>query len=154
MSESPEFSLFFGSWRLPLDITLLAVTDKGKTIGAKRPDFTFHFRYRSVTYWARFCDEGTSARMELSAWLGPMPFSAESAEQRQALRAIVKSVNQDLGQTLSVVKSKIAMNRVIDLPMPVSAVGLLVSLCGFLLPLKPYLDLMAMIRMLPKKNKA
>jgi hypothetical protein len=153
MSESPGFSLFFGSWRIPLDITLLAVNDKGQTVGATRPDFTFHFRYRSTTFWVRFRDEGAKAEMDLSAWLGSMPFTAESGEKRQALRAIVKGVNKDLGQTLSVIKSKIALHRTLELPMPVTAVGLLERLCGFLLPLKPYLDLMDMIRQMPRVGK-
>jgi hypothetical protein len=152
MSETPGFSLFFGSWRIPLDITLLAVNDKGQTIGAKTPEFNFHFHYRSITYWVRFRDKGESAQLELSAWLGGMPFTAESAEQRQALRAIVKGANQHLGQTLSVIKGKIALHRTLHLPLPVTTVSLLVSLCSFLLPLKTYLDLMAMVRLMPAKR--
>ena len=151
MSECPGFSLFFGAWKVPLDITLLAVNDRGQPVGAAQPEFNFHFRYRGITFNVKFRDKGEAADMDLSAWLGALPFTAESGERRQALRAILKGANQDLGPIFSVTKGKIGMRRKLDLPVPVTAVGLITALSNFLLPLKPYLDLMDMVTAVPGK---
>jgi hypothetical protein len=131
-----------------LDITLLAVDDSGRHVGTGRPEFNFHFRYRDISFSVRFRDEGTQARLDLSAWLGNFPYSAESAVQRQALAAILRSVNQELGPILSLSHGKIALHTALPMPVPVTAVGLVSALTHFLVPLKPYLDLMAMVRMM------
>jgi len=152
MSECPGFSLFFGGWKVPLDITLLAVNDRGQPVGASQPEFNFHFRYRGHTFNVKFRDQGHEASMDLSAWIGRLPYTAESGPQRQALKAILSGANQDLGPLFSVTKGKIGMRRMLDLPVPVTAVGLITALSNFLLPLKPYLDLMDMVKLMPKSG--
>lgn len=148
MAQSQQFSLFLGPHRVPLDITLLAVDDGGQSIGVGRKEFSFHFRYRGLGYSARFCDDGKAAMLDLSARLGPIPFSAESLAQRQALSSALKAVNADLGPVLSAQQGHIALATRLALPVPVTAVGLLSALAQFFLRLRPYLDLMAMIRMM------
>jgi hypothetical protein len=152
MSECPGFSLFFGAWKVPLDITLLAVNDRGQTVGAAQPEFNFHFRYRGHTFNVKFRDQGETANMDLHAWMGSLPYTAESGPRRQALRAILSGANQDLGPLFTVTRGKIGLRHMLDLPVPVTAVGLITALSKFLLPLKPYLDLMDMVRLMPKKN--
>jgi len=148
MSDGQGFAVFFGEWRVPLDISLLAVDDSGKPVGSNRRDFNFHFRYRGISFSVHFKDDGVKASLDLSAWLGKFPFSAESAEQRQALNAIVRGANQSLGPLLSVQRGKIGLRHDLALPMPVTAVGMISALSAFLVPLKPYLDLIDMVRMM------
>jgi len=143
-----SFSKFFGEWRVPLDITLLALDEEGRPIGPPHA-FTFQFRHRDIPMSAICRNEGETAHLELNAKLGTFPFSAESATARHALDAIIQGANLDFGPVLSVTAGKIRLKAKLPLAMPVTAVELVAALSRFLVPLKPYLDLMAMVRLLP-----
>jgi hypothetical protein len=150
MPENAGFSLFLGECRIPLDITRLTFDQAGSPVDSGRKDFKFHFRYRDLTITAAFFNDGATARVDLSSWLGRFPFSAESVEQRQALSTIIRAVNDDFGPILSLVRGKIALVALLPLAVPVTAVGLVTRITEFFLRLKPYLDLMAMIRLMGK----
>jgi hypothetical protein len=148
MSQVSEFSLSIGEMQLPLDITSIVHAQAGQLGTDARPEFKFRFRYRDIAFAARCRSDRHEAMMSVSATLGVMPFTAESGVQRQFLAQIVTAAAGDLGPIITVSQGRILLAADLSLPAPVTAVGLIGELTRFLLPLKPYLGLMAMVRML------
>ena len=88
------------------------------------------------------------------ATLGVMPFSAESVQHRQFLTQILEGAVAHFGPIVTQTQGRILLDAELELPAPITAVGLVTGLTRFLVPLKPYLGLMAMVRMLPAQNNA
>jgi hypothetical protein len=152
LSEKPGLSLFLGEYGIPLDIARTALDENGSQLAVGRRDVNFHFRYRDLSIAAHLFNDGATSHLALSAWLGRFPFSAESAAQRQALSTIIRGANDDFGPILSLAQGKIALSVQLPLSVPVTAVGLVTGMTQFLLRLKPYLDLMAMVRLMGRSG--
>ena len=147
MPQVSEFSLSIGEMQLPLDITSIVHAQAGQLGSEAHPDFNFRFRYRDIAFAARCRGGRTEAHGRLTATLGTLPFSAESATRRQYLAEIVNGVAEDLGPVVALSQGIIRYDAGLSLEAPVTAVGLVAELCRLLIPLKPYLDLMSMVRM-------
>ena len=149
MPQLSEFSLSIGEMQLPLDISSIVHAQGGQLGSPVHPAFSFRFRYRDTAFTVR-CQSGEErATAHVSATLGTMPFSAESAKGRQFLAQIIDGVNDHLGPIITRSRGRILLEAELNLPAPITAVGLVSGLTRLLLPLKPYLSLMAMVRMLP-----
>ncbi len=140
MQERRQFTLIIGDRRLPLDIHALALDEHGDMVGVDRRSFSFRFTYRQVPIAARFADHDGVAAIELEGDVGPMPFSAESSLARNELQTVLDAANTHLGEVFGVVDGRIVLTHSIGLSNPVTAVGLVTAIAGFLVPIKPYLD--------------
>ena len=149
MPQISEFSLSIGEMQLPLDITSIVHAQSGQLGSAAHPEFSFRFRYRDIAFTVRCKSDRETAGARISATLGMIPFTAEAAQRRQFLTQIVQGAAEHLGPVLTQSRGEILLDTGIALPAPVTAVGLISELTRFLVPLKPYLDLISMVRMLP-----
>ena len=149
MPQLSEFSLSIGEMQLPLDISSIVHAQGGQLGTPVHPEFTFRFRYRETAFTVRCKSAEDMAKARVSATLGTLPFSAESARGRQFLTQIVQGVTDHFGPIVSLSQGRILLDTELQVPAPITAVGLIAGLTRLLLPLKPYLDLMAMVRMLP-----
>ena len=149
MPQISEFSLSIGEMQLPLDITSIVHAQSGQWGSAAHPEFSFRFRYRDIAFTVRCKSDRETAGARISATLGMIPFTAEAAQRRQFLTQIVQGAAEHLGPVLTQSRGEILLDTGIALPAPVTAVGLISELTRFLVPLKPYLDLISMVRMLP-----
>ncbi len=147
MTQVSEFSMSIGEMQLPLDISSIVHSQAGQLGSEAHPDFNFRFRYREINFTARCRSSRTEAGGRLSATLGRLPFSAESVHQRQYLTEIVAGIVQDLGPVITIQQGIIKIDTQLTFEAPVTAVGLVGGLCRFLIPLKPYLDLISMVKL-------
>ncbi len=147
MPKSSEFSLSIGELQLPLDITSIVQTESGQSGPLARREFSFRFRYREIGFTVRCKSHEGQAGAHVSATLGSLPFSAESASQRQYLREIHRGAIEHLGPIITLTRGRFQLEADLALSAPITAVGMITELTRFLLPLKPYIELMAMVRM-------
>ena len=148
MSKRRQFTLFIGDRPLPLDLRWLAVDPSRPLLEGETGGLGFHFRYRDILLSVRFDSDGTKAVADIVGDIGTMPFSAESHLQRHSLVAIIADANAHLGPVFDVDNGLIRLKASLPLDNPVTAVGLVSALTLFLLPLKPYLETMAVVRLL------
>ena len=149
MPNISEFSLSIGEMQLPLDITSIVHAQAGQLGTAAHPEFKFRFRWRETAFTVRCRSTRETAEARISATLGVMPFSAESVQRRQFLTQILQGATEHFGPIVTQSQGQILLDAPLSLPAPITAVGLITGLTQFLLPLKPYLGLMTMVRMLP-----
>ena len=147
MPHVSEFSLSIGEMQLPLDISSIVHAQAGQLASEVNPEFNFRFSYREIAFAARCRSSRTEAGGRLTATLGRIPFSAESAVQRQYLTEIVSGILQDFGPILTVPQGIIKLDAELKFEAPATAVGLVAELCRLLVPLKPYLDLISMVKL-------
>lgn len=149
MPNISEFSLSIGEMQLPLDITSVVHAQSGQLGSDARPEFSFRFRWRETAFTVRCRSGRDQSEARISATLGVMPFSAESVQRRQFLTQILEGAVAHFGPIVTLSQGRILLDAELALPAPITAVGLVTGLTRFLVPLKPYLGLMAMVRMLP-----
>ncbi|HMA51668.1 MAG TPA: hypothetical protein VKP60_18040 [Magnetospirillaceae bacterium] len=149
MPNISEFSLSIGEMQLPLDITSIVHAQAGQLGIGAQPEFSFRFRWRETAFTVRCRSTREAARARITATLGVMPFSAESVQRRQFLTQILDGAVAHFGPIVTQTQGRILLDAELDLPAPITAVGLITGLTRFLVPMKPYLGLMAMVRMLP-----
>lgn len=147
MPQVSEFSLSIGEMQLPLDISSIVHAQAGQLGSEAHPDFSFRFSYREIAFTARCRSSRTEAGGRLTATLGRIPFSAESATQRQYMTEIVGGIVQDFGPIVSVRQGIIKLDAALQFEAPATAVRLVAELCRVLVPLKPYLNLISMVKM-------
>jgi hypothetical protein len=138
-----------GEMQLPLDITSILHAQAGQLGADTHPEFSFRFRWRETAFTVRCRSTRETAEARISATLGVMPFSAESVQRRQFLSQILHGATEHFGPIVTQSQGRILLDAPLSLPAPITAVGLITGLTQFLLPLKPYLGLMTMVRMLP-----
>lgn len=138
--EVRPFNLIVGNQRLPLDIHAVGLDAGGHLIEAERRDFSFRFTYRRILLSVRF-RSGEAPIVEIQGQLGSLPFSAESAVLRGQLMAIIRSANEHLGGGFQIARGRIRLSGSIEVAAPVTAVGLVGAIARFLLPRKPYLEI-------------
>ena len=149
MPNISEFSLSIGEMQLPLDITSIVHAQAGQLGSGLQPEFNFRFRWRETAFAVSCRSTRESAEARITATLGVMPFSAESVQRRQFLTQILEGTVAHFGPIVTLSQGRILLAADLDLPAPITAVGLITGLTKFLVPLKPYLGLMTMVRMLP-----
>ncbi|MDO8605370.1 MAG: hypothetical protein Q7R40_02430 [Phaeospirillum sp.] len=143
MSKVKTFTL--GGKALPVDLHTVWTDDDGKALTVGDGLIQFDFGYRNIRVVGRMEQALGSAHLKLVGDLGPMPFSAESPTARAGLARIIDAANADLGGSLfRVTLGRVLLGSDIDVPVPVTATGLVTSVAGFLLPTLPYLELIAM----------
>lgn len=147
MPKSSEFSISIGELQLPLDITSIVQTQAGQLGSAAQREFSFRFRYRETNFTVRCKSQAGQATAHISAPLGALPFTAESATQRDYLKEIHRGAVEHLGPIITLSRGRFQLEADLVLSAPITAVGLITELTRFLLPLKPYIELMAMVRM-------
>ena len=138
--ERQALNLVVGNQRLPLDLSAIAVDAEGPLVATKQRDFSFRFTYRRTVLSIHFC-AGDAPCVEIRGQLGAMPFSAESPGARFALGAILDAANSHLGAGFCVIAGRIWLSGTVPLDGPVTAVDLVSLLSAFLVPRKPYLEL-------------
>ncbi len=138
MQQGGGFGLKLGSLTLPFDIH--GATDD-KSGAAQGPRLVkFRFSHRGIPFLARYDRGAQPCLLDLSAELGPMPFSVESTQARTGLQTIMDAANADVGPVFRVVEGRIHLIAAVALETPVTAVGLITAVTTFLLPLRAYLE--------------
>lgn len=130
--------LILGDGKLPLD------WDSGEMPPAIKRDFGFSFEYQGIPVKALFHENEGEARLEVEGDIGPLPYSAESPQARSSLRQVIDAANQQMkarGLTLSmgIAHGRIRFVGELSVACPASVVSVVVTVCGLLIPLKPYL---------------
>ncbi|HVI50997.1 MAG TPA: hypothetical protein VM661_07295 [Candidatus Sulfotelmatobacter sp.] len=146
--EKTQYSLILGDTKMPIDIHHLGVEDGDHEAGTKRDNFRFTFVWRMLKFQAAYHEQG-GAEMDLSAEIGPFPFSAESPQARVDLKAIIAAANSQLGPVFQERQGRIVLIRRLPVILPVTAVGLITAVTGFLLKIAPYLDCIATVMATP-----
>ena len=129
---------------LPLDLHSLAITEHGELVWRAKPaPINFSFVYGGIRFAASLAEEIDAKRghLKLVGDVGPMPFSAESVSARASLVAIIEAANDSLGGVFKVSReNRILLGHEFELAAPVTAVGLIEAVAGFLLGAVAYLD--------------
>jgi hypothetical protein len=137
MSEPKH--LTFGGRSLPIDLVGAEADSLGRALSPAQFDFT----YRQIRFACR-CDETAGQpHLKLVGDVGPLPFSAESPTARAAIQAIVDSANATLGPVFRLTNGRVLLGGEGDLPSPVTATDLISAVVRFVLPARPYLELIA-----------
>lgn len=143
MSKTKTFTL--GGKALPVDLHTVWTDDNGQTLTVGDGTIQFDFGYRDIRFAGRMDQAEGRAHLKLVGDLGPLPFSAESPAARAGLIRIIESATSALGgEAFRVAQGRILLGGDLDIPVPVSATGLVTSVARFLLPTAPYLELIAM----------
>lgn len=146
--EKTQHSLVLGDYKMPIDIHHLGVEDAGREAGTRRDNFRFTFVWRMLKFQAAY-HEKDGAEVDLTAEIGPFPFSAESPQARIDLKAILTAANGQLGPVFQLRQNRIVLIRRLPVTLPVTAVELITAITAFLLRLAPYLDCIATVMATP-----
>lgn len=124
----------------------LCLGPDGKAPSLADGPLQFDFTYRSIRFAARYdqCPLGLGT-LKLVGDCGPMPFSAESPQARITLGTILAEANDVLGPVFKVTQGRILVGGESELDAPLTAVSLVAASAAFLLPVDPYLDLLAIV---------
>jgi hypothetical protein len=143
MTKTKTFTL--GGKALPVDLHTVWTDDDGQALTVADGIIQFDFGYRDIRFVGRMEQTGGRAHLKLAGDLGPLPFSAESPAARAGLLRIIDAAAADLGDApFRVIQGRLLLGGDLDIPVPVSATGLVSSVARFLLPTCPYLDLIAL----------
>lgn len=139
-----SFQFVLGRQVLPLDIHAIAADAEGHLLKVTWDGpVRFRFDYDGWLVEAVLIEDATT-RLELSADLGAMPFTAEARSERASLQAVVDAGNGHLGGLFLVTRDRrirLSLAGVVDGPL--TAVGLVATVARLLLPATPYLELLA-----------
>lgn len=141
--ETP-YRLVIGNQVLPLDIHAVAADANGNLLEVTwEGPVRFQFDHMGWLVEARL-NETDAARLDLSADLGPLPFTAEARAERADLQAIVDAANAHLGRVLEVTaERRIRLVSGGSVALPLTAVSLIAAVARLLAPVTPYLELLA-----------
>lgn len=139
-----SYRLVVGNQILPLDIHAVAADAAGNLLEISwNGPIGFRFDYLGWEIAARLLEDGP-ASLVLTANLGPMPFTAEARGERADLQAIVDAANASLGPRLEVTaERRIVLTASGGVDVPLTAVSLIAAVARMLLPVTPYLELLA-----------
>lgn len=126
---------------VPFLFDSITVGPDGSIAHHAREKLAFCFDFLGVTFNADGQRIGDRLVMTLTANLGPLPFSAESAAARHAIQELVAASASAEGSVLSLADDQtIRLVYSFDLFQPVSPVLMLTIVIEFLIQLKPWLD--------------
>ncbi len=124
----------------PLLFDSIMVGPDGDIAHHAREKLSFCFDFLGVTFNADGRHTGDRLVMTLTADLGPLPFSAESASARHAIQELVAASASAEGSVFSLADDQtIRLFHSFDLFQPVSPVHVLTVVTEFLIRLKPWL---------------
>jgi hypothetical protein len=125
---------------IPFLFDALSVGPDGTMVHTPRETLRFSFDYQGVTFNAEGRRDGDTFVLSVSADLGPLPFSAESAQARQAIQDLVAASSAVIEPRLAIDENQIIrVDARIELLKPVSPVTTLTMVTELLLILKPWL---------------
>jgi hypothetical protein len=138
-ADASPRTLTIGGQALPLDATDIAT---GRDISLS--PVSFDFVYGDIKMRGRCVPDEDGATVRVTGNVGPLPFTAESPDARIAVQAIVDDANAVTGtEVFRVVNGHVMLATECRVALPVSAVGLVSAVAAQLLPIRPYLALMA-----------
>lgn len=139
-----SFRLVIGNQLLPLDIHAVAADSTGHLLEIDW-EGPVRFRFDHMGWGIAACmTEGPDLRLDLTADLGAMPFTAEARSERAGLQAIVDAANAHLGRVFQVTSERrirLTVGGTID--QPVTAITLISAVVRHLVRVTPYLELFA-----------
>ncbi len=142
MSKTKTFSL--GGKALPIDIHTVWVDGDGQQLSVGDGVTRFDFACRGIRFVCRLEQAEGRARLALRGDLGPLPFSAESPAARFGLIRIADAACEALGSAVFRIDGgRLILGSDFDIPVPVTAVGLMSAVTLFLVPLMPYMEIIA-----------
>ncbi|MTJ84020.1 MAG: hypothetical protein F8N37_23790 [Telmatospirillum sp.] len=141
MQKAGPFHLILGELRLPLDDA-----DASQAMASR--DFQFRFVYQRIPFsvTCRDADATEGALLHVTGDVGVMPFSAESVTARSGLKTVIEAANRHLGDRFAITAGRIRVAAGLPVPRPVTAVGIVSALTLFLLPVRPYLETIAVFQ--------
>lgn len=108
--------------------------------------YDFQFAYMGYQFAVRAETEPDHTRMRVHAFLGHLPYTAESPELRINLRAVVVAAGQALGGRIHVTrKQRVMFFDEFNFDETLTPTSLLSKTVAFLLAAKPYFELMQLI---------
>jgi hypothetical protein len=125
---------------IPFLFDALALGPDGTVVHTPRETLRFSFDYQGLTFNAEGRRKGDAFVLTISAGLGPLPFSAESAEARQAIQDLVAASGSLIEPQFTIGDDQmIRVAATVDLAKPVSPVTTLTMVTELLLILKPWI---------------
>lgn len=125
---------------IPFLFDALSLGSDGTIIHTAREKLHFSFDYQGITFNAEGSRDGDSFILTISAELGPLPFSAESALARRAIQDLVLASGAIVGPHFRIAEDQtIRVDASLSLLKPVSPVTTLTLVTELLLVLKPWL---------------
>ena len=102
----------------------------------------FRFRWNDIGFAARLDQGPDGPRLRLAGDLGPVPYSAEAAEQRYHLLGLVRWTDQT-GKGHFTLGMRQHLNLLGEAPVtePLTGAGIVAATTCFLLHARPYIDL-------------
>ena len=125
---------------IPFLFDALTLGPDGTIVHTAREKLRFSFDYQGITFNAEGSRDGDSFMLTIFANLGPLPFSAESAQARRAIQDLVLASGSIIGSHFSIGEDQtIRLDASLSLLKPVSPVTTLTLVTELLLILKPWL---------------
>jgi hypothetical protein len=125
---------------IPFLFDALSLGPDGAIAHTPRDALRFAFDYQGLTFNAEGRRKGDAFVLTLSADLGPLPFSAESAGARQSIQELVAASGALIEPQFTIGDDQmIRVAATVDLAKPVSPVTTLTMVTELLLVLKPWL---------------
>jgi hypothetical protein len=141
MSKPSQITL--GGKTFPIDLQGMAA-DAGSPLSKGDGLVQFDFNFRSIRIAGRYVEAGGSAHLKIVGDVGPMPFSAESPAARAGLARIVEAATSAAGPLFRITHGRILLGAEQDIVPPVTATALVSAVAHVLIPVTPYLDLIAL----------
>ncbi len=128
---------------VPFPLRALSIDGDGRIVRRDHQDAHFGFALAGTKFRARAreCPHGIEVLVE--ADLAPLPFTAESAPARQALRELAEEARLSTGRLFVVDHRTLALTAQIAVPGPVTPVDVVSAVIPLLLELRPYLTRIA-----------
>ena len=137
-------TLVFGGQTIPIDMGAFVTAEAG-ALSRRLAPIKFNFAYAGIRFVCHCEDTGEILSLALIGDVGPLPFTAESPNGRAALMAIIDETNAEFGPVLKIGRGRILLAHDCTLPRPLTATTLVAAACTFLIPARPYLDLIGEI---------
>jgi hypothetical protein len=126
---------------IPFLFDALSVGPDGTIIHSPREALRFAFDFHGVIFNAVGRRQDDAFVLTMSADLGPLPFSVESAKARRAIQEVIAASGALIAPRFTVGDDQmIRIEAVMELSKPVSPVTTLTMVTEVLLVLKPWLE--------------
>ncbi len=113
---------------------------------APRLPMDFRFTWRDIDFQGDIDEWGQGVRLRLQTDLGPLPYTAQDADARQNLIALITSAQSGEPCKLEIIEGQtVVLTNEIDLPgvQEFSVRGIVTHIAVLLLAVAPYLDFIA-----------
>lgn len=126
----------------PLEIGTVQLGEDGNLIPGKKWDaFEFGFFYQKCAFGVTACRQGNLLRIKLCAYLGLVPYSAQSANARRELLLILDTIPKHLHFRFEITNTQqifFLAEPMLDLPH--TPIRILAAITGLLDEAGPYFD--------------